>query len=171
MIVWITGRPASGKTTLARRVVDACGGVLVDSDEVRRAITPHPTYTADERALVYRSLAYLARRMHDAGLRPIVAATAHDPALRAAAREICGELFLVLADCPLDVCEARDPKGLYRAARRGSGTMPGVHVPWVDPTEAELVVPTDRAVPDEVIAAIATAARRAATSPRAGAPR
>ncbi len=171
MIVWITGRPASGKTTLARRVVEAAGGVLVDSDEVRRAITPHPTYTADERAIVYRSIAYLARRMHDAGLFPVVAATAHDPALRAAAREVCGDVFLVLADCPLEVCEARDPKELYRAARSGGGTMPGVHVPWVDPSDADLVVATDREVPDEVIAAIARAARRAAKSTPAGAPR
>lgn len=155
MIVWITGRPASGKTTLAQRVVAESDGILVDSDEVRAAITPHPTYSAEERSVVYRAIAYVARRLHDAGLRPIVAATAHDPALRAAAREICGELFLVLADCPLEVCEQRDPKGLYSAARKASGSMPGVHVAWVDPLDADLVVATDRHVPEDVIAAIA----------------
>lgn len=160
MIVWITGRPASGKTTLAEQVVAAADGVLVDSDVVRRAITPRPTYTAEERAMVYRSIAYLARRLHDAGLLPIVAATAHDPALRAAAREVCGELFLVLADCPLEVCEQRDPKGLYRAARAGRGSLPGVHVPFVDPEDADLVVQTDRPVSADIISAIA---RRAST--------
>ena len=161
MIVWITGRPGAGKTTLARRVVEVCGpdAVLVDSDEVRRAITPEATYSREERVLVYRAIAYVARRLADAGARPIVAATAHEPALRAVAREICGSLFLVLADCPLDVCEARDPKGLYRRARAGEGAFPGVHVPWIDPDDAELRVRTDRVVPDDVVAAIVRGAR------------
>jgi adenylylsulfate kinase len=164
MIAWITGRPASGKTTLGSALVDAIvarGGraVLVDSDEVRRAITPHPTYSADEREVVYRAIAYVARRLRlaDVGVTPVVAATAHDPSLRAAARAICGAMILVHADCPLEVCEARDPKGLYRAARSGGGLLPGVHVPWIDPTDADFVVRTDRPVPDEVIGAIVAA--------------
>lgn len=161
MIVWITGRPAAGKTTLARRVVSALeargvAAALVDSDEARRAITPTATYSAEERALVYRAIAYVARRLSDAGVRAIVAATAHDDALRAAAREVCGSFFLVLADCPADACEARDPKGLYRSARAAPGNFPGVHVPWVDPSDADLVVPTDRPLPDDVLESLVT---------------
>lgn len=162
MIAWITGRPASGKTTLGELLVtavEARGGraSLIDSDEVRRAITPHPSYSDEERAVVYRSIAYVARRLSDVGVTVIVAATAHDPALRAAARAVCGAMILVHADCALEVCEARDPKGLYRAARAAPGRMPGVHVPWVDPTDADFVVRTDRVVAGEVIDAIVAA--------------
>lgn len=156
MIGWITGRPASGKTTLGQALVDALRAAgraseLVDSDEVRRALTPHPTYADDERRIVYRSIAYVARRLSEVSIIPIVAATAHDGALRAAVREVCGAMLFIHADCPLEVCEARDPKGLYRVARAGPGRMPGVHLPWVDPTDADFVVRTDQAIAQGVL--------------------
>lgn len=163
-VVWITGRPASGKTTLARRLVAALEtagrrATVIDSDEVRVALTPEPTYSPEERLIVYRAIAYLARRAADWGVIPVVAATAHEPALRAAARAIVGDLLLVHARCPLEVCEARDPKGLYRRARATErGSMPGVHVPWVDPDDADLVIETDREVPDAEVAALAARA-------------
>ncbi len=166
MIVWITGRPASGKTTLARRVVETLRArgrraTLVDSDEVRAVLTPEPTYAEGERALVYRALAYLARRLHDEGALPIVAATAHDPALRAVAREVAGELLLVHARCSLEVCEARDPKGLYRRARASAiGAMPGIHVPWVDPDDAAITIDTDRDIPATLVEELASRAER-----------
>lgn len=161
MIAWITGRPASGKTTLGRRVVAALEGrgrraTLVDSDEVRAAITPTPSYRAEERAVVYRAIAYVARRLDEQGVIAVVAATAHEPSLRAAAREVCGPMLWILARCPPEVCEARDPKGLYRRARAAArGTMPGVHEPWTDPDDADVVVDTDREVDDSIVAAIA----------------
>lgn len=148
-VVWITGRPASGKTTLGRRLVEGLHArgvraVLLDSDEARRSITPHPTYAPDERALFYRALAWTAARLAEQGIVPVVAATAHDASLREAARTIAPTLFLVHARCSAAVCEARDPKGLYRAARaRGEGTMPGVQVPFDDPLDADLVVDTE----------------------------
>ncbi|MGZ3419637.1 MAG: adenylyl-sulfate kinase [Polyangiales bacterium] len=149
LIVWITGRPASGKTTLAYAVIaalEARGQVatLVDSDEVRAAITPHATYSPEERAIVYRSIAYVARRLSEQRIVAIVAATAHDPSLRAAAREVTGGFLLVHARCPLSVCEARDPKGIYARARKTTqGAVPGIHVPWIEPDDADVTVDTD----------------------------
>ena len=148
MVVWITGRPASGKTTLGLELVAAFGragqkATLVDSDEVRLHLTPQPTYGADERALVYRAIAYAARRLSEEGILAVVAATAHDEALRDAARTICPGLFLIHARCAATTCESRDPKALYRSARaRDSGSMPGVHVAWVDPIDADAEVDT-----------------------------
>lgn len=143
MIVWITGLPASGKTTLAKRIVAMIRGVLIDSDEVRSVITPKPSYSQEERMLVYAAIAYTARRLNEAGKIAVVAATAHDKALRARIREICGPIVLVYAKCPLPICEARDPKGLYRRARENEhGTMPGIHVPFDDPADADLVIDT-----------------------------
>lgn len=147
-VVWITGLPASGKTTLARALVAALEAegmraTLVDSDEVRAVLTPSPSYEPSERAIVYRSLAYLARRLDEAGVVPIVAATAHARSIRDEARAICDGVFLVHARASLAVCEARDPKHLYRQAReKTDGTMPGVHVAYEAPADADLEVDT-----------------------------
>jgi adenylylsulfate kinase len=160
LIAWITGRPASGKTTLGRALVAAirargARATLVDSDELRDAITPNPTYSAEERAIVYRAIAYVARRLADEGVIAIVSATAHDESLREAAREVAGPFVLIHARCPLEVCEARDPKGIYARARRTEvGTVPGIHVPYREPTDADLTVDTDRPVDSAVVDAI-----------------
>jgi adenylylsulfate kinase-like enzyme len=157
-VVWITGRPASGKTTLGRAIVEALRGrerraTLVDSDEVRSFVTPAPRYDSEERALLYRAIAYVARRLAEESIVPVVAATAHEPALRAAARAICRGMILVHADCPLEVCERRDPKGLYRAARAApSGTMPGVHVAWTPPLDADVTIDTSTAYDERALA-------------------
>jgi adenylylsulfate kinase-like enzyme len=153
-VVWITGRPASGKTTLARAIVaelERLGepATLVDSDEVRAVITPEATYTPEERLLVYRTIAYIARRLDLAGTIPIVAATANAEGLRAEAKRITGGYSLVLADAPLATCEARDPKGLYRRAREGHATtLPGVGAAFDRPDDADLVVGTEHEAPE-----------------------
>jgi adenylylsulfate kinase len=162
MVIWITGRPASGKTTLAERLVVALEArgrraTLIDSDEIRAVITPHPTYSQEERSIVYRAIAYVARRACEWDVVPVVAATAHDPALRAAARAIVPDMLLVHARCPLAVCEARDPKGLYRRARANPvGAMPGIHVPWIEPDDADIVIDTDHEVTDAELEAVVT---------------
>jgi adenylylsulfate kinase len=116
---------------------------VVDSDEVREAITPEPRYTAEERALFYRALAYMAARLAQEGIIPVVAATAHEAAYRRWARELCPNLFLAYARCPQTVCEARDPKALYRQARADPGTtLPGVGVPYEEPTDADYTIDT-----------------------------
>ena len=166
-VVWITGRPASGKTTLGRRLVRALcelgvRATLLDSDEARASITPRPTYVPEERALFYRALAFTAATLAREGIVSVVAATAHDASLRAELRVMLDDLFLVHARCPLDVCEARDPKGLYRAARaRRGGTFPGVDVPYDEPHDADVVVDTAREVsPGDLDALVAQIGRR-----------
>lgn len=159
-VVWITGLPASGKTTLAHRVISELEdrgrrALLLDSDEVRKALTPQPLYTPEERLLVYRAMAYTARRLAAVGPIVVVAATAHDAALRDAVRAIVGELLLVWARCPVEVCEQRDPKGLYRRAhQKQDGAMPGVHARFDEPKDADVVVDTEHAVSDDVVDAL-----------------
>ncbi len=153
-VVWITGLPASGKTSLARALVAllrerGVDATLVDSDETRSVITPQPTYEAAERMLVYRAMAYLAKRLDESGTVPVVAATAHARELRNEVRQIAGGLFLVHASAPLAVCEARDPKGLYERARaQEDGAMPGIHVRYEPPDDADLEVDTGGDDPD-----------------------
>jgi adenylylsulfate kinase len=169
--LWIVGRPGSGKTTLGRRLVEALEArgrraTLVDSDEVRRAVTPTPTYGEAEREVFYRGLAYLAARLSAVGVVPVVAATAHRRAYRGWAREICPGLVLVYARCPLVVCEARDPKGLYARARRDPGnTLPGLGVAFEEPDDAEAVIDTDGPVGDDAVAAVLQLLGEAGASP------
>jgi adenylylsulfate kinase len=156
--LWITGLPAAGKTTLALRICTALQGrgvraTLVDSDEVRAAITPEATYSPSERMLVYRSIAYLAQRLAHEGIVPVVAATAHEERLRRAIRAIAPETCFVFASCPLEICERRDPRGLYaeareRAARIGDSTLPGIGARYEIPRDADFVIDTSAFVPN-----------------------
>lgn len=160
-VLWITGRPASGKTTLARALVrefESRGrrSVLLDSDEVRAVVTPEARYTPEERELFYRFLAYTAARLAESGAIAVVAATAHDAAYRRWAKSILPNVFLVYARCPLEVCEARDPKGLYRQARSDPDmALPGVGVAYVEPRDADYIMETDQPLAAEAIAALA----------------
>ena len=91
--IWITGPPASGKSTLARAVAEALtrdGGraCVLELDAMRRVVTPTPTYTDTERDLVYRALVWLASTLVDAGVPVIVDATAHRREWRDLARAV-----------------------------------------------------------------------------------
>lgn len=165
-VLWITGRPAAGKTTLARALVEEFArrnirAAVVDSDEARAAITPEPRYTDEERALFYRALAYVAVRLAAEGIVAVVAATAHRAVYREWARHLsrdAGGWFLVYARCSEAVCEARDPRGLYRQARaEPETTLPGVGVAYEEPADADLVVDTDRPIPPERVRQIVDA--------------
>ena len=160
-VVWITGRPAAGKTTLADRLAHAlvAAGVratVLDSDEMRAYVTPNPRYTDEERAMLYRALAYAAERIARERIIPVVAATAHSAQLRAVARARAKRFFLIYAKAPSSLCEHRDPKALYRKAHAESeGTMPGVHVPYEEPNDADVIVDTSTRVSDEAVQALA----------------
>lgn len=160
-ICWIAGRPAAGKTTLARRLAEELQGrgircEVLDSDEARDAITPAATYSAQERRIVYRALAWAARLLADSGVAVVVAATAGSRELLAEARAVCPAIFLVYARCDPSVAEARDPKGLYAAARADiTSTLPGAGTPYDAPPDPAWIVDTDRTVPDEAVARLA----------------
>lgn len=159
--LWITGLPAAGKTTLALRICTALQGrgvraTLVDSDEVRSALTPDASYSPAERLLVYRAIAYVAQRLAHEGIVPVVAATAHEDRLRRAVRAIAPETCFIFASCPLEVCERRDPRGLYaeardRAARLGDSTLPGIGTRYEIPADADFVIDTSSIVPNSGI--------------------
>ena len=162
--MWLTGLPASGKTTLARtlrRKLAARGVecVVLDSDEVRQVLTPHPTYTPEERDRFYRGLVDLAHLLTDYGVNVIIAATGTWRAYRDAARKQLHPFAEVYVRCPIEVCRRRDPKGLYARADAGEITsLPGVGVPYEEPEDPAVVVDTDVLTPEEaaerVIAAV-----------------
>lgn len=124
-VVWLVGRPSSGKTTLASaiqrglvRTGRPC--VVLDGDAVRNTIVPRHDYSDAGRSAFYQTLAGFAGMLSSQGLIVVVAATAHRARYRAAARKLAHRFIEVYVDTPLAECVARDDKGLYRAAREGA---------------------------------------------------
>jgi adenylylsulfate kinase len=160
--VWITGLPASGKSTIARALARELAARRIDaevleSDAWRPVLTPHPTYSDDERDTFYGVLSLIAALLASRGVPTIVDATANRRRYRDQARAVIDRFVEVFVDCPLEVCMARDPKGLYRNAKAGhSSTMPGLQAPYEPPEHPDLVVRGDGDAPE-------TAARRILT--------
>jgi adenylylsulfate kinase len=119
-LIWFTGLPSSGKTTLARAVQKRLdGALLLDGDEVRAALCPTPGYTPEERDHFYRTLTHLALILCRQNATVLVAATAAERQFRDRARQAAERFIEVYVDTPQEVCEARDSKGLYARVRRG----------------------------------------------------
>lgn len=149
-VVWFTGLPSSGKTTLARRAqarLAAAGraAVVLDSDELRDALDAH-SYTPADRDRFYGAVAALAALIARQGVVVLVAATAPRRADRQRARDELGRgsapgrFIEVWVDTPLAECQARDPKGLYAQARRGvADQLPGVGAAYEAPVSPEVI--------------------------------
>lgn len=163
IVVWFTGLPASGKTTLARRVrerlaADGVASVLMDSDEVRVALAPGRGYGPADRDQFYRELARTAADRARSGELVLVAATAPRRAHRDAARLAAPRFVEVLVDTSAAECAARDPKGLYAAARAGAAPdLPGVGAAYERPLTPDLVA--SGGLDDEAVAAVVHAVR------------
>jgi adenylylsulfate kinase len=157
--VWLTGLPASGKSTVARALAAELGGrgiraAVLESDAVRREIAPDAGYGEAARDAFYTTLAYLARVLVLHGVPVIVDAAANRRAYRDRAREAIPRFLEVHVRCPLAVCQARDPKGIYRRGAEGAAkNVPGVSAPYEPPLTPEVVVDGERDDP-------AAAARR-----------
>lgn len=117
---WLTGLPSSGKTTLAASVSKEYNLVHLDSDEIREFLTPTPNFTQEERELVYRSLIYTSYVLNNNDHDVIVSATANLERYRAIANSIIRNYRTIYIDCPVEICEHRDVKGLYKKSRKGT---------------------------------------------------
>jgi adenylylsulfate kinase len=148
--VWLTGLPASGKSTVGRALAAELAGIgiraaVLESDTVRREITPDAKYGEAERDAFYATLAYLARTLVLHGVPVIVDATANRRAYRDRARAAIPRFLEVHVRCPLAVCQARDPKGIYRRGADGTAqNVPGVSAPYEPPLMPEVVVDGER---------------------------
>ena len=162
VVVWLTGLPSSGKSTLAaavRSVLRANGvaSCVLDSDAVRDAISPKVGYSEPERDFFYATLARLATLLTKQGFAVLVPATAHRREYRDRARLWAPHFIEVYVRTPTDECERRDTKGLYKRARSGELVdFPGVNAPFEEPAEADVIADngaTRKAV-ETVVAAI-----------------
>ena len=152
-VIWITGLPGSGKSTIADAVKQEHPGfVILRMDDLRKVATPQPTYTATERDIVYRSLVYSAKTLSELGHEVIIDATGNMRQWRALARQLIPSFAEVYLRCPLSICRQREeqrtethgaPAGIYNKGSAG-WPVPGITVPYEEPHNPELIIDAEK---------------------------
>lgn len=144
IVVWVVGRPASGKSTLGARLAellraDGTPCVVLDGDEIRVVLGRPAGQGPEERDAFYEVLARLAALLARQELAVIVPATAHRRAYRDRARALAPRFMEIYVATPQAERERRDPKGLYARARTGSAVgVPGADEPFEDPVAPDV---------------------------------
>lgn len=163
-VIWLTGLPSAGKSTIADDVAAQLRArgervELLDGDIVRENLSKGLGFSKEDRDINIRRIGFVADLLARNGVKVITAAISPYRAIRDEVRQLVGERFLeVYVATPLDVCEERDVKGLYGKARSGAITgMTGVDDPYEPPLRPEVEIPAHR----ETVAA--SAARVVAT--------
>ena len=149
-IIWLTGLSGSGKSTIAnliekKLIARTRHSYLLDGDNVRHGLNRDLGFTDADRIENIRRVTETAKLMLDAGLIVITSFISPFRAERDMARSLfdSGEFIEVFVDAPLDVCEQRDPKGLYKKARAGEiEHFTGLDSPYQEPLNPELVIDT-----------------------------
>jgi sulfate adenylyltransferase len=164
LVVFFTGLSGSGKSTLARDLQHALlergdrTVSLLDGDLVRRLLSAGLTFSRADRDLNIARIGYVATEVARHGGIAICAPIAPYAAARAAVRSMVsevGDFLLVHVSTPLEVCEARDRKGLYAKARAGLiGSFTGISDPYEEPADADLVLDTSVVSRREAVAAV-----------------
>lgn len=155
-VAWLTGLPGSGKSSVAREAARRLNAIglrvrVLELDEIRRVVTPRPTYTAEEREVVYRALAYMAMLLYNEGVSVIIDATAHRRRFRDVARALIPAFAEIYLRSSLGRCRARAgdrrggfaPRDVYGQAGREGSTVPGVDEMYEPPLHPELVLDTE----------------------------
>lgn len=153
-VVWFTGLPGSGKTTLARAVQDrltqlGASTERLDGDEIR-SIFPETGFSRADRDAHIRRVGHLASRLEHHGVTSLVALVSPYRASRDFARRLSERFIEVYVSTPLEECERRDPKGLYRQARAGDvAEFTGVADVYEPPVSPELTLDTTTLAPEQ----------------------
>jgi adenylylsulfate kinase len=149
-VIWLTGLPGSGKTTIAKLLLgklkeDGILAVHLESDVLRMMLTPDPTYSYTERDRFYSVLVSMGKLLSEQGVNVVLDATANLRKHRDEMRGTVSHFVEVYVRCPLEICVRRDPKGLYAAAKEGkTKTVPGIQEPYEESDRPEVVVDSDR---------------------------
>lgn len=157
--IWMTGLPSSGKSTLAFTLEHALVQrsrltYVLDGDNVRHGLNKNLSFSAEDREENIRRIGEVAKLFSDAGFITITSFISPYRKDREIARRVHDEagLFFVeiFIDAPIEICEQRDPKGLYKKARRGEiRGFTGIDDPYEPPENPELIIKSGELTPQE----------------------
>jgi len=145
VVVWLTGLPSSGKSTLAERAASALRSqgracCILDSDAVRKSLVPAPGYDDEARDDFYATLAQLAALLASQDLIVLVPATANLRRFRERARRLAPRYLEIHVATDAAICAERDAKGLYAKSARGElDTLPGAGARYEPPPSPDVV--------------------------------
>ncbi len=150
--IWITGLPGSGKSTVAEAFRKRHPEfVILRMDELRKIVTPKPSYSETERELVYRCIVYTAKTLAELGHDVIIDATGNMRRWRELAREVIPDFAEVYLKCSISECRRRErlrrethaaPRDIYEKGKKG-WPVPGVTVPYEEPLNPEVLIDTE----------------------------
>ena len=150
IVVWIVGLSGSGKSTLARGLENALhekGFItqLLDGDNLRSGINNNLNFTDEDRVENIRRAAEVSKLFANCGIITICSLISPTSQVREMAREIIGKKYVeVFVNCPIEVCESRDTKGLYKKARAGEiKNFTGIDSPFEAPDNPDIDIRTD----------------------------
>ena len=157
--IWFTGLSGSGKSSIASAtekllVTSGRPSYLLDGDNLRLGLNEDLNFSAKDRHENVRRVAEVARLFADAGLVALVQLISPYREDRENAREIHGQFglrfFEVFVDTPIEVCEERDPKGLYKKARAGEiKDFTGIDDPYETPNDPDLILTPENGLPED----------------------
>ncbi len=156
-LIWFTGLSGSGKSTIAFTLEHALVqrghmAYALDGDNIRFGLNKNLGFSAEDRTENIRRIAEVGKLYADTGVITMTSFISPYRADRDAARETigAGDFFEIFVDTPLEVCEERDPKGLYKKARAGEiKGFTGIDDPYEAPEKPELVIDTSKVSPQE----------------------
>nr|MBP7324014.1 adenylyl-sulfate kinase [Deltaproteobacteria bacterium] len=157
--IWFTGLSASGKSTLAVALEEAlyergARTFILDGDNVRHGLNKNLGFSPEDRKENIRRLGEVARLFNEAGIITLTAFISPYREDRQSARDLAadGSFVEVFVDCPVDVCEQRDPKGAYKKAREGIiKEFTGISAPYEEPERPEIHLRTDQLSVDQSV--------------------
>ena len=157
VLLWFTGLSASGKSTMAYTLEHALVqrghlAYVLDGDNIRHGLNKNLGFSADDRKENIRRIAEVGKLFVDAGIITMTSFISPYRGDRDAARTTLGEgnFFEIFCNTPIDVCEQRDPKGLYKKARAGElKGFTGIDDPYEAPLKPELVLDASKVKPEQ----------------------
>jgi len=163
-IIWFTGLPASGKSTIANEldyILNTKGihSYVLDADDIRLGLNKDLCYTKEDRSENIRRVGEVAKLFMDAGIVTITAFISPFREDRTMVRNLVkeDEFIEIYTKCPISVCQERDPKGLYKIAINGEiENFTGINHPYEEPLNPEILLETDRLSISESINKIIT---------------
>ena len=157
VLLWLTGLPSSGKSTIAYTVEHALVArghlaYVLDGDNIRFGLNKNLGFSADDRAENIRRIGEVGKLFVDGGFLTLASFVSPYQADRDGVRALMagGDFVEIFVNTPIELCEERDPKGLYKKARAGEiPNFTGVSDPYEEPEKPELVIKTNTATPSE----------------------